>query len=59
MPIALGDKRPSCSTVKNWVATFRTGHLSKGRPTQMTNPENAHVIHSMILDNQRISAKEG
>jgi hypothetical protein len=28
MSVTLGHKRPSYSTVKNWVARFRTGHLS-------------------------------
>jgi hypothetical protein len=28
MPVTLGDKCPSYSTVKNWVARSRTGHLS-------------------------------
>jgi transposase len=55
MLVTLGDKRPSYSTVKNWVARFRTGHLStedeerSGRPTQVKIPEN-NAIHSMILD---------
>jgi hypothetical protein len=62
MSVTLGDKRPSYSTVKNWVAGFRTGHLStddekrSGRPTQVTFPENVQVIHSMILDDISISA---
>jgi hypothetical protein len=58
MPIALDDMCPSYSTVKNWVARFRTGHLSKRRPTQETIPGNVYAIHSMIQDNQRISAKK-
>jgi hypothetical protein len=64
MSVTLVNKRPSYSTVKNWVARFRTGHLStedegrSGRPTQVTIPENMDTIHSMILDNQRISAKK-
>jgi transposase len=60
MSVTLGDKRPSSSTVKNWVGSFRTRHLStedeecSGRPTQVTIPENVDAIHSMILDNRRI-----
>jgi hypothetical protein len=56
MSVSLGNKRPSYSAGKNWVARFRTGHLSteheelSGRPTQMTIPENVDVVHSMILD---------
>jgi transposase len=57
MSVALGDKCPYFSTVKTWVAKFRTGHLdtedeeSSGRPTQVTIPENVDAIHSMILNN--------
>jgi transposase len=53
----------SYSTVKNWVARFRTGHLStedehSGRPNQVTVPENMDAIYSMILDDRRISTKK-
>jgi hypothetical protein len=64
MSFSFGDARPSYSTVKKWVATFRTGHLStedeerSGRPTQVTILVNVDAIHSMILDDLRISAKE-
>jgi transposase len=57
MRIKLDNKRPSYSTVKNWVAKFRTGHLSaeeeklSGSPNQATIPENVDAIHSMILNN--------
>jgi hypothetical protein len=59
MSVTLGDKRTSCSIVKNWVVRFRTGHLStedelSGRPTQVTIPANMDAIHSMILDDRRI-----
>jgi hypothetical protein len=62
--VKLRDKRPPYSTIKNCVAKFRTGHLrtedeeNSGRPTQMTIPENADTIHSMILDDRIISAKK-
>jgi transposase len=62
--VTLGEKRPSYSTVKNWVTRFRAGHFSTedeecfGRPTQVTGPVNMDAIQPMILDNQRISAKE-
>jgi transposase len=54
MSVTLGDKRPSYSTVKNWVAKFRTGHSCteeehSGRPTQVTVPENVDAIHSMNI----------
>jgi transposase len=61
MLVILGDKHPSYSAVKNWVARFRTGHLStedeelSGRPIQVTIPENVDAIHFMNLHNQRIS----
>jgi transposase len=53
MWVTLCDKCPSYSTVKNWIARFRTGHLStgdkecSGRPTLATIPENVDTIHSM------------
>jgi hypothetical protein len=56
MSVTLGDKRPSYSGVKNWVARFRTRHLStedegpSGRPIQVTIPENVDAIYSMIMD---------
>jgi hypothetical protein len=62
--VTLGDKHPSYSTVKNWVAMFGTGHLNtedeerSRRPTQVTIPENMDAINSMILDGRRISAKK-
>jgi hypothetical protein len=46
MSVTLGDKHPSYSAVKNWVARFRKGHLStenkerSGRPTPVKIPEN-------------------
>jgi transposase len=61
--VTLYDKRPFYSTVKKWVARFRTGSLStedkerSGIPTQVTVPENVDAIHSMILDDRKISAK--
>jgi transposase len=64
MSVTLGDKRPSYSTVKNWIARLRTGHLSSedeersGRATHVTVPENVDAIHCMILDDRRISAKK-
>jgi flagellar basal body P-ring protein FlgI len=60
----LGVKRPSYSTVKNLVVMFRTGCLitedeeHSGRSTQVTIPENMDAIHSMILDDRRVSTKK-
>jgi hypothetical protein len=59
-----GDRRLFYCTVKNWVAGFRTGHLSTedeercGRPTQMIVPENVDAIHSMIPNDRTISAEK-
>jgi hypothetical protein len=42
---------------------FRTGYLStedeelSWRPTEVTFPENMDAVHSMILDDRRISGK--
>jgi hypothetical protein len=64
MSVTLGDNRPSYSTAKNLVARFRTGHLSTEgeertwRPTRVTIPENVDTIHSIMLDDGRISAKK-
>jgi hypothetical protein len=46
MSVTLGNKQPSYSTVKNWIAGVRTGHVStedeecSWRPTQVKLPEN-------------------
>jgi hypothetical protein len=59
----LCDKRPFHCTAKNWLARFRTGHLStegecSGRLSQVTISENLDAVHSMTLEDQRISAKK-
>jgi hypothetical protein len=48
--------------VKSWVASFKTGYLSAegnhpGNPLVFTLPEYVVAIHSIILADQRISAK--
>jgi hypothetical protein len=64
MSVTLGDKCPSYYTFKNCVARFRTGLLviedggRSGRPTQVAIPENVNAIHSMILDDRRLSTKK-
>jgi hypothetical protein len=64
MLVIFSDERPSYSTVKNWDARFGTGYVStgdderSGSPTQVIIPENVDAIHSMILDDQRISTKK-
>jgi hypothetical protein len=63
MSVTVGDKCPFYCTVKNWVARFRTGHWStedeehSERPTQATIPEYVDAIHSMVLDDRRVSTK--
>jgi transposase len=60
MSVTLGYKRIPYSTVKNWVARFRMGHLnnedeeSSGRPTQVTIPENVDAIRFLILNDRKI-----
>jgi transposase len=62
--VTLSDICPSCSTVKNWVDTFRKGYLSTeeeercGRPTQGTIPVKEYAINSLIMDDRRISARK-
>jgi hypothetical protein len=64
MLVILGDKQPSYSTIKNWVARFRTEHLStegkewSGTWNEETIPENEDATHSIILDDRRISARK-
>jgi len=51
-------------TVKNWVAQLKTGHFSTededhpGRALLVTMLENVDVIHSTILADQKILARE-
>jgi hypothetical protein len=57
MSVTLGDKGPFYSTVKNWVARFRTGHLrTKVKNVLGATPENVDASHFMILDDRRISS---
>jgi transposase len=51
MAVTLDNKRSSYSTVKNWVARFRTGYLSvEDERSGRTTPENLDAIHFMIQD---------
>jgi hypothetical protein len=51
-------------TVKNWVPQFKTGYFSTededhpGRALLVTVLENVDAVHSMILTDQRILARE-
>jgi hypothetical protein len=61
--LILGDKLPSYSTVKNWVARFGTGHLStedkehSGRPPNDNSRKcGCHSFHDPGL--RKISAKD-
>lgn len=61
MTVTLGDKCPFYSTVKNCITGFRTGHLTTEgeeryvRQAQVTVAENLDAIHSLYLDDRRIS----
>jgi hypothetical protein len=50
MSVTLRDKCPFYSTVRNWVAGFKTGHLSaeeeerSGGPTQVRVPGNVPLL---------------
>jgi hypothetical protein len=52
--VKLSGKCPSYSTVKNWIARVRTGHLNtedeecSGRPTQVTIPETSSFYWSHL-----------
>ena len=60
---ALGERAPSYTTVKNWVAQFKRGDFSAciaphpGRQKTVTTPEIVDQIHELILEYRRISAK--
>jgi hypothetical protein len=60
MSFTLDEKSPSYSTVKTWVAGFKTGHFSTededcpGKPLVV----NVEAVHSTILAGQRILAKK-
>jgi len=51
------------ATVKNWVAQFKRGNFStcdaprRGRPKTQTSPEIIELIHELILEDRRTSAK--
>jgi len=59
----LGERAPSYTTVKNWVAQFKRGDFSTcdaprpGRPKTVTIPEVIDQIHELILEECRISAE--
>jgi len=60
---ALREHAPSYATVKSWVAQFKRDDFSTcdaprpGRPKTVTNPEIIDLIHDLILEDHRISAK--
>ncbi|GFG35425.1 hypothetical protein Cfor_01120 [Coptotermes formosanus] len=64
MLVTLDENGPSSSTVKNWVARFKTGYFSTededcpGRPLLFTVPEKMDIIHTMILVDRRIAAEK-
>lgn len=61
MQHTLGDRAPSKSTVKKWVRNFKCGHMStetsprSGRPKEVTIPEFINSVHTMIINDRRIT----
>jgi len=59
----LGEHAPSYATIKNWVAQFKHGDFSTcdeshpGQPKTVTTAEITDLIHELILEDHRISAK--
>jgi len=59
----LGERLPSYTTVKKWVAQFKRGDFSTcdtprpGRPKTVTTPDIIDQIHKLILEDGCISAK--
>jgi len=55
----LGERAPSYTTVKNWVAQFKRGEFSTcdalhpGRPKTVPTPEIIDQIHELILEDRR------
>lgn len=56
-----GDRKPSYTTVKKWVAHFKTGHTSlqdeprSGRPKNALSPQMEAKIEALVLNNRKIS----
>jgi hypothetical protein len=42
----------------NWIAVSTEDDKRSGRQTQVTIPENVDAIHSVILEDRRISTKK-
>ncbi|XP_069832276.1 histone-lysine N-methyltransferase SETMAR-like [Dendropsophus ebraccatus] len=62
MSQTLWNQYPLYSTVKNWVAKFKMGHLSTNDEEHLGQPrvivlEKVDALHNLILENCRISAK--
>jgi histone-lysine N-methyltransferase SETMAR len=63
MSQTLGENSPSYSTVKFWVARFKTGHFNvedeprSGRPTTASDAATSQAVHDLILEDRRISGK--
>jgi len=59
----LGEQAPLYATVKNCVAQFKRGDFSTcdaprpGPPKTVTTPEIIDLIHALIMEDRRISAK--
>jgi len=56
----LGERAPSYTAIKNWVAQFKCGDFSvcdapfRGRPKTVTTPEIIDQIHELILEDRWI-----
>lgn len=58
-----GKSKPSYSTVKNWVAKFKTGHMSTldeprtGRPNDAISNKEVEKIKQLIFENRNITIR--
>jgi transposase len=59
-----GDSSPLFSTIKKWAAKFKSGRTSleddphEGRPKSATTPEIIEQVHSMVMDDRRMTVRE-
>ncbi|XP_048243687.1 histone-lysine N-methyltransferase SETMAR-like [Haliotis rufescens] len=59
-----GESSPSSATIKRWVKEFQRGRQSleddarSGRPSTSTSPENIDTVHTLVMENRRITLHE-
>jgi transposase len=59
-----GESSPLFSTIKKWATEFKRGRTRleddprEGRPKSATSPEIIEQVHLMVLDDQRMKARE-